>query len=95
MTKRERLKEAFSQLTDRTHLVNGLPPLGRRPDFWARLLSEFMDLLTFAAIYLTTEVHTWPFIAAGALTGIRLLTKIRFQTLWMVTGFLVQIFIFV
>jgi hypothetical protein len=52
-----------------------------------------MDLLTFLAIYLTAEVQTWPFVVAGGLSLIRLVVRFRFKTLWMVAGFILQIFL--
>jgi hypothetical protein len=88
-----RLEKAFTHLTDRTMLVDGLPSRIRRPDFWAHSLSEAMDLLTFGAIYLTAEVQSWPFIAAAVLTAIRFTLRFRLKTLWMVAGFLLQIFL--
>jgi hypothetical protein len=93
MSRFGRIQQAYTRYTDATLLVDGLPPMLRRPDFWARILSEFMDLMAYAAIYVTTEVQTWPFVVAFGLSLIRLVTRIRFKTLWMVAGFLLQIFI--
>jgi transglutaminase-like putative cysteine protease len=52
-----------------------------------------MDLLTFLAIFITGEVAYWPFIVALSFNAIRLLTQFRFRTLWMVAGFLLQLFL--
>lgn len=52
-----------------------------------------MDLLAYTAIYVTAEIGNWPFAVAGGLTAIRLIFGFRFKTLWMVAGFLLQIFI--
>lgn len=93
MSSRGGVRNPFTRLNDKTVLVDGQPPRFRRPDFWARLLSEAMDLLTYAAIYVTAEIGNWPFAVAGALTATRLVFGFRFRTLWMVAGFLVQIFI--
>jgi transglutaminase-like putative cysteine protease len=83
----------MTRLTDRTVLVDGLPPLTRRPDFWARALSETMDLLTYWAIYATSEVQTWPFVVAVGIVGIRAVTRFRLKTLWMVAGFILLLFL--
>lgn len=57
-----------------------------------KILSELMDFLAFGAIYITGEVQTWPFIVSLGLFSIRFITRFRFRTLWMVTGFLLQAF---
>lgn len=93
MSTGSKLRMAVTRFTDRTTFVDGLPPVLRRPDFWARSLSELMDIITFVAIYLTTEVQVWPFVVAGGLSAVRLLTRIRFTTIWIVAGFLIQIFV--
>ncbi|MBS1963110.1 MAG: hypothetical protein JST04_12920 [Bdellovibrionales bacterium] len=82
-----------TQFTDRTVLVDGQPPFLRRPDFWAKALSEWMDLLVFFALYATNEVQTWPFVVAVGLSAIRAITRFRLSTFWMVTGFLLLLFL--
>jgi len=93
MSAASRFRRSVTRLTDRTMLVDGLPPLTRRPDFWARALSETMDLLAYWAIYVTSEVQTWPFVVAAGIVGIRAVTRFRLKTLWMTSGFIVLLFL--
>ncbi len=79
--------------TDFTQLVDGLPPRGRSPGFWAFALSELMDVLMCAAIYLSNEVQTWPFAAVAVLTAIRWFTSYRLRTLFIATGYLLILFL--
>jgi hypothetical protein len=77
----------------RLDLKNAFTVRTRRPDFWALVLSEMMSVFTYLAIYFTREVHHWPFLIAIVLTLFRAFPRFRFRTVWMVSGFLIQIFI--
>jgi len=52
-----------------------------------------MDLFTFGAIYITNEVQTWPFIVSLSFFALRFITRFRFRPVWMVSGFLIQVFL--
>jgi transglutaminase-like putative cysteine protease len=52
-----------------------------------------MDLIAFAAIYASSEVKLWPFGVAAALMAIRYTSRFRFRAIWMVTGFLLFLFL--
>lgn len=79
--------------TQATVIIDGLPPKMRRPDFWAKILSIIMDLLAFGALSITSEVQAWPFIVGFGFMVIPHISRFRFRTLWMVTGFLLQVFL--
>ncbi len=83
----------MSEPTRGTLLIDGVPPKMRRPDIWARILSELMDISTFGALYVSGEVKSWPFIVCFGLIVIRYLTRFRFSAFWMVTGLLLQAFL--
>ncbi len=79
--------------TDRTYLVDGLPPRLRSPDFWSRALSELMDVLACLAVYLSNEVQPWPFYVAIAFAAVRWIFRVRLRNFWMATGYLLLIFL--
>lgn len=79
--------------TDRTTLVDGLPPRLRSPEFWSRTLSELMDVLACLAVYLSNEVQPWPFYAAMGLVAVRWIFRIRLRNFWMATGYLLLLFL--
>lgn len=70
-----------------------LTPKSLQSTFWANLLTEVMELLAFGAIYITNEVQAWPFMVSLSIFALRLITRLRFRTVWIVSGFLFLVFL--
>lgn len=79
--------------TQGTVYTDGLPQKMKRPDIWAIILSELMDVFAFGALYITGEVRSWPFIVCMALIAFRYLTRFRLRAIWIITGILLQVFL--